>query len=136
MKWLFLLLKVLHSFFMDVVEVCLAFVQMGKLFIKSFVIATLLITMSIPGAMLDRKLHEMGQDNKTVYDIVMTLDAMAFFSNGGGFFGASQNYFGWAYAKATADKNRSALSKVLFWENPFYVTQPPDEWPYYYRGEG
>ncbi|MBL7022225.1 hypothetical protein ISR92_02845 [Patescibacteria group bacterium] len=134
MKWIYLFIKVIYSFFMEVVEVCLAFVQMGKLLIKGFAIAMLLIAIGTPGAMLDRKLHEMGRHNATVHEVVLTLDAIAFFSNGGGFYGASQNYYGWCYAKATADENRSLLSRVLFWKNPFYITKPQDEWPYYYQG--
>jgi hypothetical protein len=86
------------------------------------------------GLFVSHKLHEWGRTNYVVHEVMMTVDLVDFMHTAGGFTGASDNYFGWRYAKATADPNRPWWSKLLFWPNPYYVTVPPKEWPYSYQG--
>jgi len=97
---------------------------------KKIILVALVVGIYILGFFVSDKIHKWGQTSKFANDVVMTLDMMDFVSSGGGFFGASNNYFGWQYAKATNNPNRSWLHKILFWPNPFYLTSPQEEWPY------
>jgi hypothetical protein len=100
---------------------------MRKLLI--FTLFSLLLSLTI-GIFVSDAFHQWGQTSSAARDIVMTVDLFDFMANGGGYIGASHNYFGWAYAKATNNPDRSWWHKVLFWPNPYYLTQPPKEWPY------
>ena len=97
-------------------------------------VVTVLVVLNMFGLAISHRLHEWGRTNRTVHELVMAADLMDFMQSGGGFTGASHNYFGWQYAKATANPNRPLWHKIMFWSNPYYVTLPPDKWPYEYQG--
>jgi hypothetical protein len=101
---------------------------------RFFSVIAFLFVINVFSLSISHGLHKWGRTNHTVYGVVMTLDLMDFISNGGGFCGASLNYFGWSYSKATANPNRPLWHKLLIWPNPYYITIPPDKWPYEYQG--
>ena len=76
------------------------------------------------------KLHRWGQTGTFAHEVVMSVDLANFMHDGGGFIGASHNYFGWAYQCEALNPNRPIWKKLLFWPNPYYLTPPPEEWPY------
>lgn len=101
---------------------------------RFFSLFVVLFVLSTTGLLISHRLHEWGRTNRAVHEVVMTLDLFGFVSNGGGFYGASNNYFGWRYAKSIANPDRPLWHKLMYWPNPFYLTPPPDEWPYEYQG--
>ena len=102
-----------------------------KRFLSVFVV---LAVLNATGTSISHGLHEWGRTNRTVHEFVMGADLIDFMQSGGGFTGASQNYFGWHYAKTTANPDRPLWEKILFWPNPYYITRPPEKWPYEYQG--
>lgn len=90
-------------------------------------IHVLLISLQIQ---IQKQMHEWGQESEFRHTLVKSLDLMAFTQNSRGVFGASTNYYGYHYAKATSNPDRPLWHKVLFWENPYYITEPPEEWLY------
>lgn len=100
---------------------------MRKFIVGFFLLSLLLAPVDFS---MQKQLHEWSQKSEVGYNMVRGFDFVAFVQNGGGMFGASTNYYGYHYAKATSDPDRPLWHKVLFWKNPYYITEPPEEWPY------
>lgn len=102
--------------------------------LRSLTKIALAIVLALLNLWVSHNLHSWGRTSRVAYEVNMAIDLMAFQANSGGYFGASENYFGWVYAKATTDPDRPLWHKLLFWPNPYYITPPPDQWPYEHQG--
>lgn len=85
---------------------------------------------------LNHKIHQVAQYNKTLHEIVMTTDGIAFMFGGGDKFGY-QNYYKYQYAKWRADPERTRLQKIMFWDKSilYDASDPPDEYQYPFLGK-
>lgn len=103
---------------------------MKRIIIGFYLLSALFLLLAPIDLFVQKQLHEWGQKSEVGHELVRGLDLMMFIQNGGGVWGASTNYYGYHYAKATADPNRPLWHKALFWENPYYITEPPEKWLY------
>lgn len=96
----------------------------------------LIVLTNIGPIFLNHKIHQVAQHNKTLYEIVMTTDGMAFMFSGGDSLGY-QNYYKYQYAKWRADPERTRLQKIMFWDKGilYDASNPPDEYQYPFLGK-
>lgn len=99
-------------------------------------ILLLVVLINIGSISLNHKIHQAAQHNKTLHEIVITTDGIAFMLGGGGPFGY-QNYYKWQYAKWRADPERTRLQKIMFKNKGilYDASDPPDEYQYPFLGK-
>jgi len=104
-------------------------------FLVCLTILVILFGIHLSSAYLNHKIHQASQYNKTLREIVLTLDSFDFLTAGGGAIGYA-NYYKWHYAKWRKDPERTPFQKFLFWDKGFFylADDPPSEYQYPFLG--
>lgn len=104
--------------------------------LRYVLILLVILSFNLCSVYVNHKIHQAGQHNKVIHEIVMQLDFMDFMVAGGGAFGYA-NYYKYHYAKWRQDPKRTWIQKVMFWDKGFMydASNPPEEYQYPFLGE-
>lgn len=96
-----------------------------------FLVVVVFIAIPVLSGLSSHAFRVSAQGNATLYQAMITVDAMSFLTAGGGSFGYD-NYFKWYYATWRKSPERACWQKVLFWDAGFLyeASNPPKEYPY------
>ena len=90
-----------------------------------------IIVLLVIGGIASHVFRTAAQQNKALYQVMLTMDTMTFMTGGGGSFDYD-NYFKWCYATWRKSPERTWREKILFWDTGFFydASNPPKEYEY------